>query len=139
MLERLKMLMQEELLHKKYTAGYSGGQQAIVARQPIFDESGKLSASASLENADTSGEAVLSPGGTVLAVDLGGSLVRDWTFFAVPSMKRLDKEGVGYYAACAIGQVNPDKGIRPIIGYMLALLIGTILVAAIPWISIGFL
>lgn len=47
--------------------------------------------------------------------------------------------GVGYYAACAIGQVNPDKGIRPIIGYMLALLIGTILVAAIPWISIGFL
>ena len=47
--------------------------------------------------------------------------------------------GVGYYAACAIGQVNPDKGIRPIAGYMLALLIGTILVAAIPWISIGFL
>ena len=28
---------------------------------------------------------------------------------------------------------------RPIIGYMLALLIGTIIVAAIPWISIGFL
>jgi hypothetical protein len=28
---------------------------------------------------------------------------------------------------------------RPIVGYMLALLIGTIIVAAIPWISIGFL
>jgi len=28
---------------------------------------------------------------------------------------------------------------RPIIGYMLALLVGTIIVAAIPWISIGFL
>ena len=27
----------------------------------------------------------------------------------------------------------------PIIGYMLALLIGTIIVAAVPWISIGFL
>ena len=47
--------------------------------------------------------------------------------------------GVGYYAACAIGRVNPDEGIRPIMGYMLALLIGTVVVALIPWISIGFL
>ena len=47
--------------------------------------------------------------------------------------------GVGYYAACAIGRVNPDEGIRPIIGYMVALLVGTIIVAAVPWISIGFL
>ena len=47
--------------------------------------------------------------------------------------------GVGYYAACAIGRVNPDEGIRPIIGYMVALLIGTMIVAAVPWISIGFL
>ena len=47
--------------------------------------------------------------------------------------------GVGYYAACAIGRVNPDKGIRPIIGYMIALLLGTMLVAAVPWLSIGFL
>jgi tripartite ATP-independent transporter DctM subunit len=47
--------------------------------------------------------------------------------------------GVGYYAACAIGGVHPDKGIRPIAGYMVALLIGTIAVAAVPWISIGFL
>ena len=47
--------------------------------------------------------------------------------------------GVGYYAACAIGRVNPDEGIRPIVGYMVALLIGTIIVAAVPWISIGFL
>ena len=47
--------------------------------------------------------------------------------------------GVGYYAACAIGRVNPDKGIRPIVGYMLALFIGTIVVAAVPWLSVGFL
>ena len=47
--------------------------------------------------------------------------------------------GVGYYAASAIGRVNPDAGIRPIVGYMVALLIGTIVVAAVPWISIGFL
>jgi tripartite ATP-independent transporter DctM subunit len=47
--------------------------------------------------------------------------------------------GVGYYAACAIARVDPREGIKPIWGYMLALLIGTIIVAAIPWISIGFL
>lgn len=47
--------------------------------------------------------------------------------------------GVGYYAACAIGRVNPDEGMRPIMGYLLTLLIGTIIVAAVPWISIGFL
>jgi tripartite ATP-independent transporter DctM subunit len=47
--------------------------------------------------------------------------------------------GVGYYAACAIGRVEPADGMRPIWGYMLALVIGTIVVAAVPWISIGFL
>jgi tripartite ATP-independent transporter DctM subunit len=47
--------------------------------------------------------------------------------------------GVGYYAACAIGRVDPAEGIRPIWGYMLALLVGLIIVAIFPWISIGFL
>jgi tripartite ATP-independent transporter DctM subunit len=47
--------------------------------------------------------------------------------------------GVGYYAACAIGRVEPVEGMRPIWGYMLALVIGTIVVAAVPWISVGFL
>ena len=47
--------------------------------------------------------------------------------------------GVGYYAACAISRINPDEGMRPIVGYMIALFIGTIIVAAVPWISIGFL
>jgi tripartite ATP-independent transporter DctM subunit len=47
--------------------------------------------------------------------------------------------GVGYYAACAIGRVDPSEGIRPIWGYILALFIGTVVVAAVPWISIGFL
>jgi tripartite ATP-independent transporter DctM subunit len=47
--------------------------------------------------------------------------------------------GVGYYAACAIGRVNPDEGMGPILGYMLALVAGLVVVAAVPWISIGFL
>ena len=47
--------------------------------------------------------------------------------------------GVGYYAACAIGRVEPAEGMKPILGYMLALFVGTVIVAAVPWISIGFL
>jgi tripartite ATP-independent transporter DctM subunit len=47
--------------------------------------------------------------------------------------------GVGYYAACAIGRVDPAEGMRPIWGYMLMLVIGTIIVAAVPWLSVGFL
>ena len=47
--------------------------------------------------------------------------------------------GVGYYTACAIGRVDPAEGLKPIWPYLLSLLVGLILVAAIPWISIGFL
>ena len=47
--------------------------------------------------------------------------------------------GVGYCAACAISRIHPNEGMKPIIGYMIALFIGTVIVAAIPWISIGFL
>lgn len=47
--------------------------------------------------------------------------------------------GVGYYTACVIGQVNPDEGMRPIVGYLVALTLGVILIAAVPWFSIGFL
>jgi TRAP-type C4-dicarboxylate transport system permease large subunit len=47
--------------------------------------------------------------------------------------------GVGYYAACAIGRVAPAEGMRPIWGYMVALVLGTIIVAAVPWLSTGFL
>ena len=47
--------------------------------------------------------------------------------------------GVGYYAACAISRIHPDEGMKPIVGYMVALFLGTVLVAAIPWISVGFL
>ena len=47
--------------------------------------------------------------------------------------------GVGYYAACAISRVHPDEGLKPIAGYIVALIIGLLLVAFVPWISIGFL
>lgn len=47
--------------------------------------------------------------------------------------------GVGYYGACAISKVDPIEGMKYIWGYMAALLVGLVLVAVIPWISIGFL
>ncbi len=47
--------------------------------------------------------------------------------------------GVGYYAACAIGRVDPAQGMKPILGYVAALFVGLAIVAAIPWISTGLL
>ena len=47
--------------------------------------------------------------------------------------------GVGYYAACAIGRVDPSAGMKPIVGYLVALLLGLVVVACVPWLSIGFL
>src|SRR6476646_3155651 len=47
--------------------------------------------------------------------------------------------GVGYYAACAISRIHPNEGIKPILGYILALIVGLAFVIAIPWISTGFL
>jgi tripartite ATP-independent transporter DctM subunit len=47
--------------------------------------------------------------------------------------------GVGYYSACAIGGINPTAGIRAIIPYLVALLIGLVLIAAVPMITTGFL
>jgi tripartite ATP-independent transporter DctM subunit len=47
--------------------------------------------------------------------------------------------GVGFYIACAIGRVPPDEAVGRMWPYLGALLAAVILVAAIPWISIGFL
>ncbi|MFL9926967.1 TRAP transporter large permease subunit [Herbaspirillum lusitanum] len=47
--------------------------------------------------------------------------------------------GVGFYAACAIGKVSPDKVFNRVWGYLAALVVALIVVAFVPWISIGFL
>jgi tripartite ATP-independent transporter DctM subunit len=47
--------------------------------------------------------------------------------------------GVGFYAACAVGRVNPDIAMGRVWPYLGALMIALIIVAAIPWLSIGFL
>jgi tripartite ATP-independent transporter DctM subunit len=44
-----------------------------------------------------------------------------------------------YYGACAVSKVNPDEGIKHIWGYIGAMLVGLVIVAAFPWFSTGFL
>jgi tripartite ATP-independent transporter DctM subunit len=43
--------------------------------------------------------------------------------------------GVGFYIACKIGGAKPDDVIGAIWSYLLALIVGVIIIAAVPWIS----
>jgi len=47
--------------------------------------------------------------------------------------------GLGYYAACTIGRVHPDIAVKRIWPYLGALVVGLLLVAFVPWFSIGLL
>ncbi len=47
--------------------------------------------------------------------------------------------GVGFYAACAIGRVAPDEAMGRVWPYLGAVLLALIVVALVPWLSVGFL
>jgi tripartite ATP-independent transporter DctM subunit len=47
--------------------------------------------------------------------------------------------GVGFYGACAIGRTNPDDSLWRIWPYIGALVVSLLIIAAIPWLSVGFL
>jgi tripartite ATP-independent transporter DctM subunit len=47
--------------------------------------------------------------------------------------------GLGFYTACTIGQVDPDRALRRIWAYLAMLVAGLVLIAAVPWFSTGFL
>lgn len=47
--------------------------------------------------------------------------------------------GIGFYLACKIGNVPPDEAIGAIWPYLGALIIGLLVIAAVPWLSIGLL
>jgi TRAP-type C4-dicarboxylate transport system permease large subunit len=47
--------------------------------------------------------------------------------------------GVGFFSASAIGKANPENVVKPILPYLAALLVSLLLIAFIPWISLGFL
>ena len=47
--------------------------------------------------------------------------------------------GVGFYAACAIGKVDPSKAVTRMLPYIAALVVGLLFVTAFPWFSTAFL
>jgi tripartite ATP-independent transporter DctM subunit len=47
--------------------------------------------------------------------------------------------GIGFYAACAIGRVSPDEAMGRVWPYLGAVLLALLIVAFVPWLSIGFL
>ncbi len=47
--------------------------------------------------------------------------------------------GLGFYFSCAIGGAAPEQAMSRIWPYLLALLLAVIVVAAVPWLSIGLL
>ena len=50
--------------------------------------------------------------------------------------------GIGLFAppfGVGVGRIDPSEGIRPLTGYLVALVIGVIVIALKPWFSIGFL
>jgi len=47
--------------------------------------------------------------------------------------------GIGFYIACAIGQATPEEAAPPLVRYLVALAVAIIVIAAVPWISLGFI
>ena len=47
--------------------------------------------------------------------------------------------GIGFYIACKIGQVSPDEAMGAIWPYLAALLVGLLIIAAVPTLSIAYL
>ena len=47
--------------------------------------------------------------------------------------------GIGFFAAAAIGKSEPERVVKPLIPYMAVLIIGLLIIAFVPWISLGFL
>jgi tripartite ATP-independent transporter DctM subunit len=47
--------------------------------------------------------------------------------------------GIGFFSACAIGKAEPEGAVLPILPYLGVLLVGLLVVAYVPWISLGFL
>ena len=47
--------------------------------------------------------------------------------------------GYGYYTACAIAKVSPDDAMWNMAPYLAALFVAIVVIAAFPWLSIGFL
>ncbi len=47
--------------------------------------------------------------------------------------------GVGYYGACAVGKCDPAEAMTAILPYLVALVLALAVIAAVPWLSVGFI
>ncbi len=47
--------------------------------------------------------------------------------------------GVGFFGACAIGKAEPERAVKPMLPYLGALVLALLVIAYVPWISLGFL
>ena len=47
--------------------------------------------------------------------------------------------GVGFYITCAIGKADPNRAMRHLWAYLAVLAVGVLIVACVPWLSIGFI
>ena len=47
--------------------------------------------------------------------------------------------GVGFYITCAIGGADPNRAMRYLWPYLAVLAVGVLIVAAVPWLSIGLI
>jgi TRAP-type C4-dicarboxylate transport system permease large subunit len=47
--------------------------------------------------------------------------------------------GVGFFSASAIGKSDPEHVVKAILPYLAALLVALLIIAFVPWISLGFL
>lgn len=47
--------------------------------------------------------------------------------------------GVGFYIACKVGNVSPDEAMGAIWPYIGALIVGLLVIAAVPWFSLAFI
>ncbi len=47
--------------------------------------------------------------------------------------------GIGFYLACKIGGVSPDDAIGAIWPYLIALMVGLVIIALVPWVSLVFI
>ena len=76
-----------------------------------------------------------------IAKSLGGNDI-DYAMTIVTAMNiglMTPPIGIGFYLACRIGDVSPDEGIGTIWSYLLALMTGLAVIAAVPWFSVAFL
>ena len=47
--------------------------------------------------------------------------------------------GIGFFSACAIGKAEPEHAVAPILPYLGVLIVALLVIAYVPWISLGFL